>query len=317
MSTSGRKDSVYVGVDVSKAMLDVYCPAKRVVTKVANSNEGITSLCAQYLKRKSRVVFVMEATGGYESLLLRHLAINQIPYVVVNPKRIRDFARGIGMDAKTDPIDALVISRYGEVVKPESMAAKSDHEHKHSALVTRRHQILELINQEGNRLRQTLDEDAKKSIQDVLETLRKQLKCIDTQLTNLLAKDTLNTRKIEILNSVKGVGNVTVSTIIAELPELGNLNRGQVAKLVGVAPMNRDSGTKSGKRFISGGRGTVRRVLYMATLVAIRHNSAIKGFYAHLKSKGKESKVAIVACMRKFVTILNILVKTDQLWQSK
>ena len=210
-----------------------------------------------------------------------------------------------------------MLSRYGEVVTPEPIAAKSDHEQKHCALVARRNQLLELINQENNRLRQAWDEDAKKSIQDVLELLKKQLKSIDSQLTSLFAKDTANTRKIEIIQSVKGVGAVTVSTIIAELPELGKLNRGQVAKLIGVAPVNRDSGTKSGKRFISGGRGPVRRVLYMATLVAIRHNAAIKAFYSHLKSTGKESKVAIVACMRKLVTILNLLVKTDQLWQTK
>ena len=133
----------------------------------------------------------------------------------------------------------------------------------------------------------------------------------------MLAKNTVNERKIEILKSVKGVGAVTISILIAELPELGKLNRGEVAKLVGVAPINRDSGTKSGKRFIGGGRGQVRRVLYMATIVTIRHNPTIKAFYVHLKSKGKESKVAIVACMRKLVTILNLLVKSNKIWQIK
>ena len=133
----------------------------------------------------------------------------------------------------------------------------------------------------------------------------------------MLETDTVNKRTIEILQSVKGIGPVTISTLVAELPELGELNRGEVAKLVGVAPMNRDSGKKSGKRFISGGRGQVRRVLYMATLVAIRYNPAIKAFYQHLKSKGKESKVAIVACMQKLTTILNLLIKTDQLWITK
>ena len=188
---------------------------------------------------------------------------------------------------------------------------------KHSALVARRSQLLELINQENNRLKQSWDDDAKKSIRDVLEVLKKQLKSVDSLLVQMLAKDTANERKIEILQSVKGVGPVTISTLIAELPELGKLNRGEVAKLVGVAPINRDSGTKSGKRFIGGGRGQVRRVLYMATIVAIRHNATIKAFYAHLKSKGKESKVAIVACMRKLVTILNLLVKSNQMWQTK
>ena len=143
------------------------------------------------------------------------------------------------------------------------------------------------------------------------------MKSIDSLLVQMLSKDTVNQRKIEILLSVKGVGKVTISTLIAELPELGKLKSGEVAKLVGVAPINRDSGSKSGKRFIGGGRGQVRRVLYIATLVTIHHNPTIKAFYAHLKSKGKESKVAIVACMRKLVTILNLLVKSNQIWETK
>lgn len=151
----------------------------------------------------------------------------------------------------------------------------------------------------------------------MLETLKKQLKQIDSQLSQMIAKDTKNARKIEILRSFKGVGSVTVSTIIADLRELGSLNRAQIAKLTGVAPINKDSGCKTGKRFIGGGRGQVRRVLYMATLVAIRYNPAIKAFYANLKARGKESKVAIVACMRKLITLLNFLIKTNQNWQDK
>ena len=175
----------------------------------------------------------------------------------------------------------------------------------------------ELVNQENNRLKQSWDDDAKQSIRDVLEVLKKQVKSIDSQLAKMIQADTENQRTIEILQSVKGVGPVMISTVLAELPEIGKLNRGEIAKLVGVAPINRDSGKKSGKRFIGGGRGQVRRVLYMATIVAIRHNPAIKAFYVHLKSKGKESKVAIVACMRKFITILNLLIKTNQLWENK
>jgi len=197
------------------------------------------------------------------------------------------------------------------------MDTKSDHELKHGALVARRNQLLELVNQENNRLKQSWDDDAKQSIRDVLEMLKKQLKNIDSQLGKMIQADTENQRAIEVLQSVKGVGPVMISTVLAELPELGKLNRGEIAKLVGVAPINRDSGKKSGKRFIGGGRGQVRRMLYLATIVAIRHNPAIKAFYAHLKSKGKESKVAFVDCMRKFITILNLLIKTDQLWENK
>ncbi len=196
------------------------------------------------------------------------------------------------------------------------MVVKSDHEQKHSALVARRNQLLELVNQEQNRLKQSWDEDAKRSVEEVLEMLKKQLKSIELQLAKMLKEDTENQRTIEILGSVKGVGPVTIFTLIAELPELGELNRGEVAKLVGVAPINRDSGKKTGKRFIGGGRGQVRRVLYMATLVAIRYSPSIKAFYQHLKANGKESKVAIVAWMRKFITILNHLVRTNQLWKN-
>jgi transposase len=317
MNSSDNKAKIFVGVDVSKLSLDIYRPDRSEILKIANAEDAIELFCSKLSKQKDRIVFIMEATGGYENTLLRVVQKLQFHTAVVNPRRVRDFAKGIGLDAKTDPIDAKVLSRYGEVVAPKPMATTSDHERKHSALVARRNQLLELISQENNRLKQSWDDDAKKSIREVLEMLKKQLKQIDSQLAQMLAKDTENARTIEILRSVKGVGAVTVSTIIAELPELGELNRAQVAKLVGVAPINRDSGTKSGKRFIGGGRGHVRRVLYMATLVAIRYNPSIKAFYVHLKSKGKESKVAIVACMRKLITLLNLLVKTNQMWQAK
>lgn len=317
MSSNANASTIFVGVDVSKATLDVYRPDTKEFLKIENTDEAIIQLCSQLEKKKRQIMVVMEGTGGYEYLLLKHLASRMLAAAVINPRRVRDFAKGIGLDAKTDPIDAKVISKYAEVVVPKPMATKSDHELKHSALVARRSQLLELINQENNRLKQSWDDDAKNSIRDVLEVLKKQLKSVDSLLVQMLAKDTANERKIEILQSVKGVGPVTISTLIAELPELGKLNRGEVAKLVGVAPINRDSGTKSGKRFIGGGRGQVRRVLYMATIVAIRHNATIKAFYAHLKSKGKESKVAIVACMRKLVTILNLLVKSNQMWHTK
>jgi len=245
------------------------------------------------------------------------LAKHALAAAVVNPRQVRDFAKGIGKDAKTDLIDAKVIATFAAVVQPQSLAAKSDHEQKHAALVTRRGQLLQLINQEKNRLQQAWDRDVQKSIRDVLKSLEKQLKSVDAQLAKMLQSDPRNQRTIEILQSVKGIGPVTISTLLAELPELGKLNRSQVAKLVGVAPINRDSGKASKKRFIGGGRGQVRRVLYMATLVAVRHNETLKAFYQRLKAHGKESKVALVACMRKLITLLNLLIKTNQVWQTK
>lgn len=308
---------IFVGVDVSKNTLDVYLPDTRELLKLANTEEAIHGFCLALKKKKRGVMVVMEATGGYETLLVNQLAKHQIEAAVLNPRKVRDFAKGVGADAKTDRIDATIISRYAEVVDPQPMAVRSDHQQKHEALVTRRNQLLELINQENNRLKQSWDDVAKNSIREVLETLKKQLKNIDSQLAQMLKTDTENQRTIEILQSVKGVGPVTISTLIVGLPEIGSLNRAEAAKLVGVAPINRDSGKKSGKRFIGGGRGHVRRVLYMATIVAIRHNPTIKAFYVRLKSKGKESKVAIVACMRKLITILNLLVKNNQLWRNE
>jgi transposase len=317
MNSTVNQSMIFVGVDVSKSTLDVYRPDTNQIVRIENSEVTIVEFVADLRKTKQSVFVVMEGTGGYEDLLVKQLASQQIDSAVINPRRIRDFAKGIGLDAKTDAIDAKVISKYAEVVKPQPMAAKSDHELKHGALVARRSQILELINQENNRLKQTWDSDAKESIRQVLEMLKKQLKDVDSKLSKMLMVDTKNQRAIEILGSVKGVGPVMISTLLAELPELGKLNRGEVAKLVGVAPINRDSGKKTGKRFIGGGRGQVRRVLYMSTIVAIRHNPAIKAFYTHLKSNGKEAKVAIVACMRKFITLLNLLIKSDQLWENK
>ncbi|MFN9419748.1 MAG: IS110 family transposase [Pirellula sp.] len=309
-----KNDVLYVGVDVSKDTLDVYRPDTSESIRVENSEASINDLCKKLKSKK--LLFAMEATGGYELLLRTCLAKHGIDSTVLNPRQVRDFAKGIGLDAKTDAIDAHVISKFASVVEAKAMPMASDHEQKHSALVTRRCQLLELINQENNRLKQAWDDDVKKSIQEVLESLKKQMKTVDSQLAKMLEKDTANERTIEILQSVKGIGPVTISTFIADLPELGKLNRGEVAKLVGVAPINRDSGKKSGKRFIGGGRGHVRRVLYMATIVAIRHNETIKSFYQRLKAKGKESKVAIVACMRKLLTIVNLLIKNNEVWKN-
>jgi transposase len=210
-----------------------------------------------------------------------------------------------------------LLAYYGEVVKPRLHVAKSDAETKLEALVTRRRQLLGLINQENNRLQQTRDTEIQEFIRQSLESLKKQVKEIDGRITKSVSADKQNARKIEILQSVKGVGKVTVSTFIAELPELGELNRGQISKLVGVAPLNQDSGKKKGQRVTSGGRSSVRRVLYMATLVATRYNPHIKAFYVRLLAKGKPKKLALVAAMRKLLTILNTLIKKDELWMDR
>lgn len=309
--------SLVIGVDVSKAKLDLAWGAEGPTETIKNTDNQIARLLIKKIEDPDKTLIVMEATGGYESRLVDSLHKAKLSLAVVNPRRVRDFANGIGVDAKTDPIDAKLIAYYGEVVKPKEHVAKSESLKMLEALVTRRRQLLNLINQENNRLQQTREKEIQKLIKQSLKTLGKQLKTVDRLIKDAVEADQENARKIEILRSAKGVGPVTVSTLIAELPELGQLNRGQISKLVGVAPMNNDSGKKSGKRKTMGGRSSVRRTLYMATLTAIRWNPAIKAFYIRLLAKGKPKKLAITAAMRKFLTILNQLIKNDELWMNR
>ena len=317
MKTEGYPFSLFVGVDVSKAKLDVVLGEDSPVVTIANTQEQIAAELIARIENPQSTIVVLEATGGYERVLVDTLHQHNIALAVVNPRRVRDFATGIGRDAKTDPIDAQTIAFYGKVVRPVRQTVKSKADQKLSALVTRRRQLLDLIGQENNRYQQIADSEIRESIKDILETLKKQVKNIDQRLQECVSQTTANARKVEILQSAKGIGPVAVSTIVAELPELGQLNRGQIAKLVGVAPMNCDSGKFSGKRRTIGGRMYVRRVLYMATLAATRFNPRIRAFYQHLLIEGKPKKVALVAAMRKFVTILNTLIKNDELWSNE
>jgi transposase len=306
-----------VGVDVAKGKLDFLSTEEKQPLSIKNTEEEIVCKLIARINDPRSTIVVMEATGGYENLLVTLLHRHKIALAVVNPRRVRDFAKGIGRDAKTDPIDAGVLALYGQVARPEAQMAKSDEEKKLKSLVERRRQLLGLIGQENNRLQQTTDQEIRGYIRESLETLRKQVETIDQRLVKCVKNDTVNARKIEILDSVKGLGPVTISTFLAELPELGKLNREQIAKLVGVAPMNRDSGQVSGRRKTFGGRSYVRRVLYMATLVATRFNPKIKAFYQRLLAQGKPKKVALTAAMRKLLTILNTLVKNDVLWSDE
>ena len=302
-----------IGVDVSKMKLDVALPEKSVT--IDNEPKSIQQLVNRI--KSDSVIVVMEATGGYESQLVQALHCHDIPLAVVNPRRVRDFAKGIGMDAKTDLIDAELLAYYGEITKPAPQPPKSDELKKLRGLVERRRQIRGHIDQETNRLQQVDDIEIKTLIQESLEWLKKQLKCLDKRLAQATQQLTADRRKKEILESAKGIGPVAVSTFLAELPELGQLNRSEIAKLVGIAPMNNDSGQRDKKRKTMGGRSYVRRVLYMATLAAIQFNPTIRTFYQHLVAKGKAKKVALVAAMRKFLTILNSLIKKDERWRTE
>lgn len=317
MKTEDYPFTLFIGVDVSKAKLDIAVGDDPRVITIANSQQQIAAELIARIQHPRSTIVVLEATGGYERVLVDTLHQHHIALAVVNPRRVRDFAKGIGQDAKTDPIDAQTIAAYGKVVRPTPQPAKSEADQKLSALVTRRRQLLDLIGQENNRSQQIMDPEIRESIQEILQTLNKQVKNIDQRMQKCVSQSKANARKVEILQSVKGIGPVAVSTLVAELPELGQLNRAQIAKLVGVAPMNNDSGTGSGKRRTIGGRSYVRRVLYMATLAATRFNPRIQRFYQHLLIQGKPKKVALVAAMRKLVTILNTLIKNDEIWKDE
>lgn len=304
---------IVIGIDVSKAKLDVANGSHGTVETIDNDAASISNWIKKHITNQTLTLVVVEATGGYERRLVDGLQASGIAIAVVNPRRVREFAKGVGWDAKTDPIDAKVIAWYGEVVGPKPALAKTKAEKELTALVVRRRQLLKMVNMENNRLGQTPQAVAK-FIRESLKALKKQVKTLDKLIAEGVEKDAAAKPKVEIMQSVKGLGPVAISTFITELPELGQLSRGQIAKLVGVAPINHDSGQHQGKRKTIAGRSSVRRVLYMAALVATRHNPKIKAFYQRLLANGKPKKLALVAAMRKLLTILNTLIKRNEHW---
>lgn len=305
-----------VGVDVSSEKLDISDSDNKLPASIPNSVVAVQSLLVSKLKSDSSTLVVCEATGGYEYALVDTLLDADIPIAIANPRQVRDFANGHGHLEKSDVIDARIIRQFGEDVKVTLAPKRSEEEKRHQALVRRRSQVLQLISQEQNRLDHTIEKFSRKLLTQTISHLKKQLKEIDKHLEKLLAERAKKDPKVEILYSVPGVGAVTVSTIIVELPELGELNRGKIAKLVGVAPIIQQSGKSDKKRRVRGGRSQVRKVLYMATLVATRHNPVIKAFYMRLVARGKPKKVALVAAMRKLLTILNDMVRNGQRWRA-
>ena len=304
---------IVIGIDVSKAKLDVANGSHGTVETIDNDAASISNWIKKHITNQTLTLVVVEATGGYERRLVDGLQASGIAIAVVNPRRVREFAKGVGWDAKTDPIDAKVIAWYGEVVGPKPALAKTKAEKELTALVVRRRQLLKMVNMENNRLGQT-PQSVAKFIRESLKALKKQVKTLDKLIAEGVEKDAAAKPKVEIMQSVKGLGPVAISTFITELPELGQLSRGQIAKLVGVAPINHDSGQHQGKRKTIAGRSSVRRVLYMAALVATRHNPKIKAFYQRLLANGKPKKLALVAAMRKLLTILNTLIKRNEHW---
>ena len=302
--------SSYVGIDVSKDRLDVAVLGERQEKQVNNTQVGIAELVA-WMQEWQPELIVVEATGGYQRCVVDALFHAGLSVAVVNPARVRQFARACGLLAKTDKLDAQVLAEFGSRVQPRCYEGKSEAEKQLSALLVRRKQLEEMLKAEQNRLR-TISPSLRGSVERIIAILKEEKKRLDEQICELMKEQKAWQAQTEILSSAPGVGMVTTATLLAELPELGKMDRKKIAALVGVAPMNYDSGRKRGYRKTKGGRGDVRSVLYMSTLVATRYNPLIQTHYQQMLKRGKLKKVALTACMRKFLTILNAMVRDQQ-----
>lgn len=303
---------LYVGIDVAKARVDVALGRQGAVFQVARDDNGLAEL-ARRLKQAKAELVVMEATGGLELSVAAALSVAGLRVAVVNPRQVREFARAAGKLAKTDALDARVLALLGEALKPPARPLLDDETRKLEALLTRRRQMVEMLVAEKNRL-QVAHAAARPLIQKHIDWLEQQLSQVDKNLGSAVRDSPMWRDKDDILRSVPGVGRVLALTLMAELPELGRLNRKQVAALAGVAPHACDSGTLKGKRMVWGARAALRATLYMATLSAVRCNDVLRALYERLTRAGKPKKVALVACMRKLLTILNAMVRTEKRW---
>ena len=307
---------VVIGIDVPKAeLVSVVRPSGETWTS-ANDEPGVRAL-VERLAPLAPALIVLEATGGYEVVCVAALAAANLPVVVVNPRHVRDFAKATGQLAKTDRIDAGILALFAERVQPAVRVIPDPAARELEAVLTRRRQLLEMRQAEANRLAMVLGRHqygVRKSLKKHLAFLDRELAMTDSDLEGMVRRSPVWRERDDLLQSVPGIGPVVARTLLAELPELGALNRRAIAKLVGVAPLNRDSGLWRGHRSVHGGRTTVRAALYMAALVATRHNPLIKAFYQRLLALGKPKKVALVACMRKLLTMLNTMLRTGQRW---
>lgn len=305
----------FVGIDVSKDRLDVHILPSGQAFAVARNGEGLDRLVAE-LRTRLPSLIVLEATGGFEVNVAAALAGAGLPLAVVNPRQIRDFARATGRLAKTDALDAQIIALFAEHIRPEPRPIADADSLALAELVARRRQVVEMIGMEANRLRQARDPRVRRTIETTRKILEAQLAALDKDIDDAVRGSPVWRAADDLLTSVPGIGAITARTLIADLPELGRLDRRRIAALVGVAPINRDSGQMCGHRAIAGGRTAVRNVLYMATLVATRWNPVIKAHYARIVQAGRPKKLAIVACMRHLLTILNAIMRTASPWKS-
>ena len=306
---------LWIGIDVAKDHLDLAAEGSGAVTRFENTADGHAALL-EHLGDADVKRIVLEATGGYERALVAALLVADLPVVVANPRQVRDFARATGKLAKTDTIDARGLARFAAVIKPEVRPRPDEKALALQEKLARRNQLVQMRTAEGNRLKQAFSDDVADSIQAMLDAIDRQLKEVDDQLDRAIRQTPAWQAKVDLLKGVPGVGDQTARQLVASLPELGRCSRQQIAALVGVAPLNRDSGTMRGRRTTLGGRTTVRRALYMATLVATRHNPVIRRYYQRLVAAGKKKMVALVASMRKLLVILNAMVRDQKEWRA-
>jgi len=308
------KKEIFVGIDVSKERLDIGIYPGDETRTFDNNEQGIAKLLV-LMSSVSPTLIVLESTGGLETLAVSSLCEKNLPVVVINPRQVRDFAKATGTLAKTDAIDAKIIARFAHSIRPEIRPLKDKNVQRLSALNARRRQIMTMLVAEKNRLKRA-PKPNKKNIKEHIDWLEKTLANIDDDIQKTIKKSPVWKANSDILQSFKGVGPVLSASLLGDLPELGCLNRKKIAALVGIAPLNCDSGKYRGKRRVWGGRSNVRRLLYMATLSAMRSNPVIKSFYSRLIEAGKPHKVAMTACMRKIITILNAMLKNRTFWES-
>ena len=307
------EEAVYVGVDIAKRTLDVAVSNSSQVRRFSNDDEGIPQVVL-YIAAYKPDGIILEATGSMEMPLAAALQSERLPVVIVNPRQVRDFARATGVLAKTDTIDAHMLALFGARIKPEIRPLPDQKARDMGSLLARHRQLIAMITAESNRLLHA-DGAIRKGIESHIIWLQEALSKVDNDLEQGIRSSDSWREKDNLLKSVPGIGKVVSAVILIELPELGNLNRRKIASLVGVAPLNRDSGTMRGRRTVWGGRPRLRTALYMATLVASRHNPVIAAFYQHLLDAGKAKKVALVACMRKLLTIINAMMRSLSAWQ--
>lgn len=307
--------NIFVGIDVSKSMLDVAVGKDGEYWQASNDQVGIQRTIARLLVIQPTLIIV-ESTGGLEKALITEMFTAGLPFALVQPRRVREFARSIGLLAKTDKLDARLLAYFGEAVKPPISHLPSEAEQYLNSLMVRRRQLLDMVVIENNHL-STTRLSMRSKVEEHIDWLNKELEELENQINDQVHQVPQFKEKEKILRSAKGVGPVLCAKLLSGIPELGTINRKKIAALVGVAPFNDESGHRRGKRRTKGGREDVRNVLYMATVAAVRSNPVIKPFYQHLLKEGKLKKVALVACMRKFLTILNAMIRDMQPWRSK